>query len=325
MRQHDYTRTHERKTLFGLLDYRIGRFRKQGKEKTAENYATALRNFRLFRKGKDILLRDLSAHVMMDFQAYLLDKGLRRNTVSLYMRQLRAAYNYALDAGIITVDRTPFRNVFTGVEKTRKRALKANVVRKLIRYDPDEDKNLEFARDMFLFSIFMQGMSFVDIAHLTQEQIRDGKLTYRRKKTGKSLTIVIPPCAQAIIDTYRVKHPDCPYLFPILFDPEKGKERKFASALRTYNNRLRRISEALKLDTPLSSYVARHTWASLARWNGVKETVICEAMGHSDIHTTAIYLDSLETDTIAAANRKVINSLLKPSKRKIRKKPFSTS
>ena len=72
-------------------------------------------------------------------------------------------------------------------------------------------------------------------------------------------------------------------------------------------------------------YKARHTWASLARWNGVKETVICEAMGHSDIHTTAIYLDSLETDTIAAANRKVINSLLKPSKRKIRKEPFSTS
>lgn len=72
-------------------------------------------------------------------------------------------------------------------------------------------------------------------------------------------------------------------------------------------------------------YISRHTWASLARWNGVKETVICEAMGHSDIHTTAIYLDSLETDTIAAANRKVINSLLKPSKRKIRKEPFSTS
>ena len=304
---------------------RIWYFQKRGKMKTAENYATALESFRFFREGKDISPRELSTDMMRDFQSFLTSRGLSRNTISLYMRQLRAAYNYAVDEEMIAVDRKPFRKVFTGMEKTRKRTLRMDTVRKLIMYRLERDSALAFARDIFLFSIYMQGMAFVDIAHLTKAQIDSGRLTYRRRKTGKGLTIVIPPCAKVIIDKYKVSHPDCPYLFPILYNPKTGKTLRFTSALRTYNNRLRRLSQRLGFDVPLSSYVARHTWASLARWNGVEDTVICEAMGHSHVGVTAIYLASLDIGTVASANRKVIRSLLKPTRKREREAQFSTS
>ena len=121
--------------------------------------------------------------------------------------------------------------------------------------------------------------------------------------------VKIHPQAQIIIDRYMVPDPGCPYLFPILYDPEKRTEREYSSALRVYNKRLDSLSSLLKLDEPLTSYVARHTWASLARQCGTSDTVICEAMGHSHVGVTTIYLASLDTGTVAMANRKVITTL----------------
>lgn len=296
--------------FFALVAERIRHFEKLGKGKTAGNCACALKHFMKFRKGKDISVGELSVSEMKDFQSYLTGEGLKMNTISLYNRMLNAAYNHALDEEIIMADRRPFRKNFTGQEKTRKRTLNERTVRRLIGLDLTADRALEFARDMFLFSIYMQGMPFVDIARLTKVRLRRGHITYQRSKTNRRLTVAVHPRAQAIIDKWQVGDPDCPYLFPILCHPEKRKVVRYDSALRTHNKRLAKLSEMLKLEQPLSSYVARHTWASLARKYGVQDNIISEAMGHNHITTTMIYLASLDVEVIATANRKVINHLV---------------
>lgn len=304
-------KTAGRMSFFKLLESRIRHFKDLGKEKTASNYSCAMKHFTRFRNGEDIEIEDLTVNLMKDFQAYLVEKGLKMNTISLYNRMLKAAYNYALDEEILQTDKRPFRKVFTGREKTRKRTLDRKALKKLVRTDLSVDRGLEFARDMFLFSIYMQGMAFVDIARLTKSQVRSGHVVYQRSKTNHHLRIAIQPCAKEIMEKWMVKDPECPYLFPILYNLDKKKEVRYDTALRTHNKRLNKIAGALELGDSLSSYVSRHTWASLAKWSGIRDTIICEAMGHNNIETTSIYLASLSTEVIASANKKVLSELMK--------------
>lgn len=293
-----------------LVAERVEHFSKLGKRKTANNYACALRHFTRFRKEKEIIIDELSVREMEDFQSYLVKEGLKMNTISLYNRELRAAYHYALEEGIIQTDKRPFRKSFTGRENTRKRAVDGSIIKRLAALALTDETVLGFTRDLFLFSIYMQGMPFVDIAYLRKEQIRNGCIIYQRRKTNRQLKVKIHPQAQAIIDRYCVSDPECPFLLPILYDPKKKKEREYPSALRVYNKRLWRLSASLGLDEPLTSYVSRHTWASLARQCGTSDTVISEAMGHSNVGITTIYLASLDTGTVAMANLRVITSLV---------------
>lgn len=202
---------------------RTDHFKALGKHKTAGNYSCALKHFMQFRQEKDIALEELTSGTMKDFQTHLIGKGLKMNTISLYNRILKAIYNYALDEEIIQEDKRPFRKVFTGAEKTRKRTLGKEALKKIVRADLRGDASLEFARDMFLFSIYMQGMAFVDIAHLRKSQIKNRCLVYRRSKTNQCLKIVIQPCAREIIEKWMVDDKECPYLFPILYNPLKNR------------------------------------------------------------------------------------------------------
>ena len=304
------SQTKELTSFSRLVAERIRYFPGKGKYKTAANYRCALKHFVAFAQGQELLVEELNVSLMIDFQDYLIRKGLKMNTVSLYMRMLRAAYNYALDEELIAVDRRPFRKVFTGQEKTRKRALPQRTVKCLVEIRLDSPA-LRFARDLFLFSIYMQGMPFVDMAHLQKSQIRRGYVLYRRSKTKRTLKVKIDPHTQQIIDRWGVKDRGNPFLFPILEPDEKENPVHYDSALRLFNKRLAQISALLKLEEPLTSYVSRHTWASLARRCGISDTIICEAMGHANIETTAIYLAALDTEVIASANRKLIASLMR--------------
>ena len=308
MKQKKFKEKKPGKNFFQLAEERILHFKKLGKKKTASNYTCALRHFKQFREEEDIAVEDLSVGLMKDFQAHLINVRLGMNTISLYNRQLRAIYNYALDEEIVLIDRRPFRKSFTGQEKTRKRAVSHEKIRKLTHFSLVGKNKLEFARDLFLFSIYMQGMPFVDIAYLKKEQVKNDFISYKRKKTNRHLTVKLHEKAKAIIHKYKVNDPDCPYLFPILYNPQRKVSVEYSSALRTHNNRLRQISELMGFDELLTSYVARHTWASQARQCGVHDTVISEAMGHNNLETTTIYLTSLDTGLIASANFQVIAS-----------------
>lgn len=303
-----YQKVRFRLNFFDLVEARIQHMREAGQLQTANNYACALNVLRMFCGQSVLATDDLTVSLMKDFQNFMIARHLSLNTISLYNRNLRAVYNFALDEEILKMDKHPFRKVFTGIEPTRKRAIKSDVVRRLIHMDLNDNVKMRFSRDLFLFSIYTQGMAFVDLAHLRIDNLSGQKIFYRRHKTNQRIEIELVDCAREIIDRYHES--DSPYLFPILYDREKQHYRKYSTALRMYNRELHVLSQALQLDIPLSSYVARHTWASLAKWNGISSSVISEAMGHRNAETTRIYLASLDMDVITDANHTVIHSLM---------------
>jgi site-specific recombinase XerD len=272
----------------------------KNRTKTASIYATAQRSFARFRSGQDITIAKIDNELLVNYEAYLKNTGMRKNSISCYMRALRAIYNQAVKKGL-TMQKHPFREIYTGIDKTIKRAVNEDIIIQLKNRDFSVQKKLVLARDLFLFSFYMRGMSFVDMANLKQSNIKNGYITYSRSKTKQNLTVKVEKCMGEIIDHYKAQTVD-DYLLPI-YNQENYNP---VSHLRTYNKRLKRISKLLELDKPLSSYVARHSWATLAHHKGVAIEIISESMGHENENTTRIYLASLDQSIIDKANANII-------------------
>lgn len=273
---------------------------------TANNYRAALGSFRRFSNGEDIMLEAVDHVLMEDYQSYLEQRELAPNSISFYMRILRAVYNRAVDEGF-TQDRKPFRNVFTGMEKTVKRAISLPVIKRIKSLELSSRPSLEFARDMFLFLFYCRGMSFIDAAFLKKTDVRDAILSYRRHKTGQLLHIKIVSQISELIERYSDK--ESPYLLPIITVPGKNERTQYESALRRINNALKVIASMVNLQIPLTTYVTRHAWATIAKSKNISVNVISDALGHDSIATTQIYLASIDTSTIDKANKLVISDL----------------
>ena len=292
-------------SLFSFMHSVIAQLKQLGKIRTSETYTATLKSFMEFRKEQDVPLDGMDSDLMLLYEAYLKAKEIRMNTISFYMRILRAVYNRAVEKGF-TPQRYPFRHVYTGVEKTVKRAVSVKVIKVLKELDLSMKPSLDFVRDMFMFSFYTRGMSFVDMAYLKKTDLQNGILTYRRRKTGQKLTIKWEKCMEEIIKKYPSNGSG--YLLPII--KEQGNERKqYDNALHLVNYRLKALSEMLKLQRPLTMYVARHSWASAAKARNVPLSVISEGMGHDSEKTTQIYLASLETSVVDKANKMILEML----------------
>ena len=174
-------------SFFTLMEEQIARHIQQEKVRTAETYKVALSRFSLFRSAQDLPLSEFTPELMGDYENWMHQQGLTNNTSSFYMRKLRSVYKKAVADGLVT-DVNPFRLVFTGHAKTRKRAIEPQIISIIESADID-DARMAFARDMFMFSFYTIGMSFVDMAYLKKDSLKNGVLTYRRKKTGQELRI----------------------------------------------------------------------------------------------------------------------------------------
>lgn len=293
-------------SFFNIMQKSIIRLLQQNRIGTAKNYSAALGSFRNFRCNEDIPIDAIDYAVMEDYQSYLRMKGLALNSISFYMRILRAVYNHSVESGIIS-DRKPFRHVFTGMEKTFKRAISINNIRFIKDLDLSFKPNLEFARDMFMFLFYCRGMSFIDAAFLKKSDVVDNILFYRRHKTGQQLRIRMVPAIKDILDRY--SDSQSPYLLPIITVSGKDGRIQYEAALRRINNGLRTIAKMLGMDTPLTTYVTRHAWASIAKAKNIPITVISDALGHDSIATTQIYLASIDATMIDKANEMIINDL----------------
>lgn len=275
------------------------------RERTVETYTATLNSFMRFRKDNDALLDEINSDLMMEYEAYLKMQGVTMNTVSFYMRILRAVYNRAVEKGL-TEQRNPFRHVYTGIDKTVKRAIPLKAIKRIKDLDLSLKPSLDFARDMFLFSFYTRGMSFVDMAYLRKKDLQDGILSYRRRKTGQQLVIRWEKCMQEIVDKYPKTSTD--YLLPII--KTSGNERQqYRNALRLVNNKLKEISVMAGLQTKLTMYVSRHSWASAAKSKNVPISIISEGMGHDSEATTQIYLASLDSSLIDKANGMILRNL----------------
>lgn len=288
-----------KKTLFSFMETGIASLRRSGRVRTSETYTTTLNSFMKFMDGKDVMLSSVDSDLMMSYESYLKAQGISMNTISFYMRILRAVYNRAVEKGA-TRQRYPFKHVYTGVEKTVKRAVSFKVIKQLKEMDLSLSPTMEYARDMFLFSFYTRGMSFVDMAYLRKKDLVDGMLSYRRKKTGQLLAIKWEQCMQDIVDKY--PKTTSPYILPIIRSIANNERRQYKNAICLVNRRLKEIGKILGISHPLTMYVARHSWASIAKEKNIPLSIISEGMGHDSEKTTLIYLASLDSSVIDKAN-----------------------
>jgi len=247
------------------------------------------------------------------YNLHLTRRGVIRNSISFYNRTLRAIYNQAVRRFRLQ-DRRPFDEVYTGVDRTRNRAVGESIIAALITLDLSRDKSLEQARDLFVFSYYMRGIPFVDMAYLRRENIRGGYIIYTRKKTGARIEVRIEPQIRAILQKYSRKESD--YLLPILQDAGKKSDegflyRRYQVRLSIYNRRLKELSCLLGGSVTLTSYVSRHSWATAARNSDISLSVISESLGHSSEHMTRIYLGSFNGKLIDSANHKLMGRIKK--------------
>ena len=292
-------------SLFSFWHNVIAQLKQLGKIRTSETYTATLNSFMTFRDEQDVPLDGISSDMMLLYEAHLKARGVRMNTISFYMRIFRAVYNRAVEKGL-TAQNNPFRHVYTGVDKTVKRAIPIKAIKALKELDLAMNSALDFARDMFLFSFYTRGMSFVDMAYLKKSDLKNGIMTYRRRKTGQELTIKWEKCMEEIVAKYPKNETD--FLLPII--TKQGNERKqYDNALHLVNYHLKDLSEMLQLQRPLTMYVARHSWASAAKAKNVPLSVISEGMGHDSEATTQIYLASLETSVVDKANKMILGLL----------------
>lgn len=284
----------------------IGQLKQIGKLRTAETYATTLNSFARFRKEKDIPLEAIDSHLMMQYEIYLKATGVCPNTSSYYMRSLRAMYNRAVEKEL-TPQRNPFKHVYTGIDKTVKRAVPLKVIRQIRNMDLTLTPMLDYARDLFMFSFYTRGMSFVDMAYLKKKDLQNGILSYRRQKTNQQLFIKWEKPMQDIVDKYDTT--GSPYLLPIIRNTGKDERLQYKNAAHLVNNKLKIIGDQLDLSIPLTTYVARHGWASIAKSKNIPISTISEAMGHDSESTTRIYLASLDTSAVDKANSIILKSI----------------
>lgn len=277
-------------------------------ESTLANYSTAIRSLDIFFNDHPQQTQ-LNEQLLSAYQYWLQQKGVCLNTTSCYIRSLRSIYNLLVGNTLI------FNNAFTGGTRTRKRSLSVEDVKKLKALRLKGMPQLEMARDLFLFSIYALGMPFVDMAFMKKENVQFDSIYYMRHKTSQPVFVPLEPCMKDIIRKYQ--HSDTAYLFPILTTTEQPQAYlQYQNKLNSYNRLLKKLSSLAVLNVNLSSYVVRHTWASLAYSSNVELNVISKALGHTNTNTTQIYIRELEDYRLKDANHIVLGAIF--SRRKHR-------
>lgn len=291
------------RTFAEVVGDEVVSLRTAGRYRMAESYSSACRRFLAFCGDDAITFAEVDVAMMTRFQELLCSQGLLMNTVSYYMRVLRAIYRRVAKAGVVW-SADPFGGVYTGVAATVKRALGQHDISLLRNADLGGEPALEYARDVFMFSFYMRGMSFVDIAYLRKKDISNGYICYRRHKTGGVLMVKCEPCIMEIVTRY--SHSLSPYLFPFILSADRDGRRQFKAWQQKINRALQRLGCMLGLPVPLTMYVARHSWASIAYGSNIPLSVVSAALGHCSEATTRIYLATLDNNRVDEANRAVI-------------------
>ena len=306
-------------SLFQFMNLHIALLMKNGQYRTMLHYKATLNSFKRYRDNKDIALSEIDAEAMRSYEAYLHHTAeVCRNTSSFYLRILRATYNKAVAKGL-TPQQHPFKDVYTGIAQTRKRAIPTESVSQIKRLDSVKDltPKEEMARDTFLMCFYLRGISFIDLAHLRKSDLKDDYLHYTRSKTGQRLTIRWEEEMQELMKKYQAQTYSSPYLFPFLVDyGNKSQDKtidKIQQEVRLYHNaearisyHLRKLGAKIGVKGKLTLYVARHSWATTARDKNIPISVISEALGHHSETTTQIYLNSIKSSEVDDANAKIL-------------------
>ena len=300
-------RTHH-KTVEDVFQEHITSLIKSGRKSYALSVKQLYNSLKEFLHSLDFYFSEMDVAWLKRYELFLREKRLAENTIGIRFRTLRAIYNVAMDEDAVSPDCYPFKKfkVARLHQDTIKRALTKADIERVLRFQ-SSNRYMGFSIDIFAFTYYCGGINFTDIANLTQANIVGGKLIYKRQKTKKLIKIPLQPQALALIKKYH--NTESPYLFPILspFHKTDGqKANRIHKVITKVNDRLRQIGEALDLPITLTTYVARHSQATVMKKAGVSTAIIREIMGHSSERVTQIYLDSFDNEQINAAMKNLL-------------------
>ena len=287
----------------------IERLESLGKINSATKHKYALQVLDGY-KPTTMALEAIDLDYLKGLELYLRQRGNKDNSIATRFAIFKAIYNKAVKEGKVAVKQNPFSIYQVGSlwAKTRKRAIDKDDIQRLIDLEITEGHTTEYrrlAKDLFLFSYFTAGMNFGDIARLRYKDIVKGRVNYSRHKTQKLLSFQLVPMALQILEKYGTAGHGEDYIFPILNRHEHTSPQQIFNrlhkVLRKVNRELKVLGEMIGLGMPLTTYVARHTYATVLKRSGVSVALISESLGHSDLSTTQIYLDSFENSQIDAA------------------------
>ena len=295
------------KIVSTFLNSEIERLYNESRLKYASTFKELRTSLLEFNNHLDIYFSDVDINWLKQYETFLRNKGLVDNSIGVRFRTFRVLYNRAITENIVKADYYPFR-IFK-VSKLRKETVKRSItkadVEQIINYKTDR-KYTQLSIDLFYFSYLSGGINFVDIAYLTRDNIIDTRLVYTRKKTKKLIKLPIQDKALEIVDKYASNNL---YLFPILSSFHKTAQQKanrVHKVLAIINKSLKEVGEELNLPIDLTTYVARHTYATVLKRSGVNTSIISESLGHSSEKVTQIYLDSFENSQIDEAMKNLL-------------------
>ena len=297
-----------KKTVGEIFNEQMQRLTDEGRRKYMLSLRYVYNTLIAFNKHLDIYFSEIDITFLRRYETWLRKRGVAENTIGIHFRSLRAVYNIAIEQNAVKAESYPFRKykVSRLHEETAKRALTKSDVERVIAYK-STNRYMRFPIDIFAFTYYCGGINFIDIANLTPANIIEGKLVYKRHKTNKLIKIPLQPQAIELIKKYHRK--DSPYLFPILSDfheTEIQKSNRIHKVIAKVNKRLKEIGEDLGLPLTLTTYVARHSQATVMKRSGVSTAVIREIMGHSSERITQIYLDSFDNEQIDNAMKNLL-------------------
>ena len=295
------------KSQFYLLRYinaQIERKQELKKVGMAAAYKSTRSSLAKFIGRPDVRMSEVDLAFVRRYEDFLYSNGASGNTVSYYLRNLRSLYNQAVTDGYHPRGEYPFAKAQTRPAKTVKRALSRTDMQNLADLNLENEPELEFTRDLYLFSFYAQGMAFVDIVLLKKTDICNGVLTYSRHKSKQLIRIVVTPQMQGVIDKYNTENE---YLFPIISGEYASGYQKYRLALGRINRHLKKIAVVADIKVPLTTYTARHTWATLARDYGAPISVISAGLGHTSEEMTRVYLKDFDVSMLNQVNSIVTN------------------
>ena len=295
------------KSQFYLLRYinaQIERKQELKKVGMAAAYKSTRSSLAKFIGRPDVRMSEVDLAFVRRYEDFLYSNGASGNTVSYYLRNLRSLYNQAVTDGYHPRGEYPFAKAQTRPAKTVKRALSRTDMQNLADLNLENEPELEFTRDLYLFSFYAQGMAFVDIVLLKKADICNGVLTYSRHKSKQLIRIVVTPQMRSMIDKYNTENE---YLFPIISGEYASGYKRYRLALGRINRHLKKIAVVADIKVPLTTYTARHTWATLARDYGAPISVISAGLGHTSEEMTRVYLKDFDVSMLNQVNSIVTN------------------
>lgn len=275
----------------------------------ANAYINCLNAIKRFQNDVEINFNQINYKFLSRFETYFLAKGNTVNGLSFVMRTLRAIYNRAIKEGYAKQENYPFKNYKIKSEPTRKRAIRIEDIHRIRDLPLAKGSDLCHAKNYYMVSFYLMGISFLDLALLKVENIKDGRIDYRRHKTGSLYSIKISDKLQKLLDEYISGKSKQDYIFPIIKRPEHPEleYKDTRNQIKKYNKNLKEIARLCEIEMNLTSYSCRHSWATIAKRKGVPTAIISEGLGHTNEQTTQIYLDSFDREVMDEYNEAIIS------------------